>query len=144
MNASPLFVFSHLRWHFVTQRPQHLLSRAARTRPVYFWEEPYAYSPEQVPSDLPAEGRLELLTAEQSPNIVVLRPHLRASDDVEQKQRQLLDRFLAERHVTRFDAWFYTPMALGFAGHLRPEVTVYDAMDELSAFAGAPPELLQR
>ena len=44
----PLLVFSHLRWHFVTQRPQHLMVRAARTRPVFFWEEPYAYTPEQT------------------------------------------------------------------------------------------------
>ena len=40
---SALLVFSHLRWNFVTQRPQHLLKRAARSRPVYFWEEPLTY-----------------------------------------------------------------------------------------------------
>ena len=143
-NAPALIVFSHLRWHFVTQRPQHLLVRAAATRPVFFWEEPYAYEPYQVPDDLPMEGRLELIQAEETANLIVLRPHLRASDDLEAGQRRLLDRFLGERGITHLDAWFYTPMALGFAAHLRPEVTVYDAMDELSAFAGAPPQLLER
>ena len=29
-NRRPLVCFSHLRWNFVRQRPQHLLSRAAR------------------------------------------------------------------------------------------------------------------
>ena len=111
---------------------------------MFFWEEPYAYEPHQVPAGLPVEGRLELLEAEGFPHLTVLRPHLRASDDLEAAQRRLLDRFLAERAITRFDAWFYTPMALGFAAHLRPAVTVYDAMDELSAFAGAPPQLLKR
>src|SRR5262245_21187406 len=32
--------FSHLRWDFVFQRPQHLLSRCARERRVFFVEEP--------------------------------------------------------------------------------------------------------
>ena len=37
---SSIIVFSHLRWDFVYQRPQHLLSRCARERRVYFIEEP--------------------------------------------------------------------------------------------------------
>lgn len=139
-----LLVFSHLRWHFVTQRPQHLMGRASASRPVFFWEEPYAYTEIQVPADLPAEGRLERIAVDGLPHLTVLRPHLRATDDVEAAQRRLLDAFLAEERVKRYDAWFYTPMALGFASHLTPEVTVFDAMDELSAFAGAPPELLRR
>jgi UDP-galactopyranose mutase len=35
-----LVCFSHLRWDFVYQRPQHLLSRAALERRVFFIEEP--------------------------------------------------------------------------------------------------------
>ncbi len=143
-NAPALLVFSHLRWHFVTQRPQHLLTRASATREVFFFEEPYAYESWQVPSDLPVDGFLESLPVEGFPRITVLRPHLRASDDLEAAQRRLLDQFLAERGVVRYDAWYYTPMALGFTAHLRPEITVFDAMDELSAFAGAPVQLLER
>ncbi len=33
-------VFSHLRWNFVFQRPQHLMTRCARTNNVFFCEEP--------------------------------------------------------------------------------------------------------
>jgi UDP-galactopyranose mutase len=47
----------------------------------------------------------------------------------------------AAKAFAHFTAWFYTPMALPFAGHLEPELTVYDCMDELSAFAGAPADL---
>ena len=35
-------------------------------------------------------------------------------------------------------------MALAFSGHLMPRLTVYDCMDELSAFLGAPASLLKQ
>ncbi len=137
-----LLVFSHLRWHFVTQRPQHLLGRASQTRPVYFWEEPFLHDPSNAPSHARVGRALEFLHADGLPNVTVIRPHFYRGDDAEAGQRRLLDDFLQRQHISRFDAWFYTPMALAFAAHLTPEVTVYDAMDELSAFAGAPAALL--
>ena len=143
--ATPaLLVFSHLRWHFVTQRPQHLLSRASATRPVIFWEEPCFDDSAEARTQVSPGGWLEFLSAEGAPHVTVIRPHLQTGDDTEKRQRRLLDTFLAEHRITRFDAWFYTPLALGFAAHLSPEVIVYDAMDELSAFAGASPALFER
>ncbi len=35
-----LICFSHLRWDFVFQRPQHLMTRFARTMRVIYLEEP--------------------------------------------------------------------------------------------------------
>jgi len=35
-----LICVSHLRWNFVFQRPQHLMTRLARERRVFFFEEP--------------------------------------------------------------------------------------------------------
>ncbi|HEY0769093.1 MAG TPA: glycosyltransferase family 1 protein, partial [Sphingobacteriaceae bacterium] len=35
-----LICFSHLRWDFVYQRPQHLLTRFSKDYNVYFVEEP--------------------------------------------------------------------------------------------------------
>ncbi len=137
-----LLVFSHLRWLFVTQRPQHLLRRAARTRTVFYWEEPVWHDPANA--TVPAGGSLEIAQVEDAPHVVVVTPQLLWNEDSSAIVRRLLDAFLAERQVTRFDAWFYTPMALDFAAHLTPEVTVFDAMDELSAFAGAPADLLER
>jgi UDP-galactopyranose mutase len=139
-----LLVFSHLRWHFVTQRPQHLLTRAAQSRKVYFWEEPWF----QDAADPEFRGRdgsfLEFLQAEQSPDVTVIRPHINYGEDPVEGQRRLLNCFLSERCIEHFDSWFYTPMALSFTAHLHPDVTVYDCMDELSAFLGAPPELIAR
>ncbi len=136
-----LLVFSHLRWHFVKQRPQHLLTRAAATRKILFWEEPIWHDP--AAATVPAGGSLEVLKVMGYPNLIVLRPHMLWNESLEAIQRRLLDECLFEQQIARFDAWFYTPMALEFAAHLVPEVTVFDAMDELSAFAGAPAQLLQ-
>ncbi len=131
-----LLCFSHLRWDFVYQRPQHLLSRCAQQRRVFFWEEPFF---DLAPG---AEPTLELLPREQ--NVLVLRPHLASGSDAVLAQRGLLDTFLASRKVERFVRWYYTPMALSFSRHLQADVTVYDCMDELNAFLGAPPEMLAR
>jgi UDP-galactopyranose mutase len=59
-------------------------------------------------------------------------------------QRRLLDGLLRDHAIRRYASWYYTPMALGFTMDLRPLVTVYDCMDELSAFAFAPPQLRER
>ena len=40
MHTLPIIVFSHLRWDFVYQRPQHLLARLAKHRRMIFIEEP--------------------------------------------------------------------------------------------------------
>jgi glycosyltransferase involved in cell wall biosynthesis len=133
-----LLVFSHLRWDFVFQRPQHLMTRAARTREVLFWEE-VVWTEGGAP-------RVELFS--RAGGITVAVPHVPGGMDAtrtDAAQRQLLDRALAEREMQRrpFIAWFYTPMALTFAEHLRPDVTIYDCMDELSAFRGAPPRMLE-
>ncbi|MDQ2835389.1 MAG: UDP-galactopyranose mutase [Acidobacteriota bacterium] len=141
---APLLVFSHLRWHFVTQRPQHLLTRAARTRPVYFWEEPCIHQAGEAPAFVHEGGTLEFLAAGEAADVTVIRPHFFDGEDATTGQRRLLDQWLREQSVKSFDRWYYTPMALRFSAHLRGEVTIYDCMDELSAFRGAPAELLER
>ena len=129
-----LLCFSHLRWHFVFQRPQHLLTRCARQRRTFFWEEP-------VFEDV-KEPRLEVL--EEAEQLWILRPHLSQGSDSNAAQHLLLQEFLDRFQVRRFVRWYYTPMALGFSRDLAGEATVYDCMDELSGFAGAPPELKAR
>ena len=127
---SGLLCFSHLRWKFVFQRPQHLLSRAARTMPVVFWEEP-------VPGDGPAD-----LEQETTPEgVTVVRPRIPSGADPVATERALLDGFLARHPMPQPVLWYYTPRALAFSGHLHGHPTVYDCMDELSAFQGADPTL---
>ena len=58
--------------------------------------------------------------------------------------RRLVDQLVAEHGISLPILWFYTPHALEFAGHLRGSLTLYDCMDELSAFLYADPELPAR
>ncbi len=138
LHRSDLLCFSHLRWHFVTQRPQHLLTRAAQTRRVFFWEEPY------WDADDNGDGTPTLEVMQEGAQLWVLRPHLPRAGNADDMQRDLLRRFMQDQHVATYTSWYYTPMALGFTDRLTPEATVYDCMDELTGFLGAPPALATR
>jgi UDP-galactopyranose mutase len=127
-----LVCFSHLRWDFVYQRPQHLLSRAAKSRRVLFIEEPHYDA-----------TRPCLETRRDPSGVTIAIPHI--PPDAGPVHLQALLNFLLSAHdITDFVSWYYTPMALEFSAHLRPIATVYDCMDELSAFAGAPAALRER
>lgn len=137
-----LVCLCHLRWDFVFQRPQHLMVRWARERRVFFFEEP-------VWHDGPAHLHVARRAGERGAEVIVAAPHLpretRAQEALSAaQQRILLDLLLRAHGVSEFLLWYYTPMALAFSGHLRPRAVVYDCMDELSAFAGAPPALRER
>ncbi|TXD43942.1 glycosyltransferase family 1 protein [Xanthomonas campestris] len=132
-----LLCLSHLRWSFVYQRPQHLMSRFAQDANLLFWEEPIACD----------EPEPWLQVRGEEGGVQVLVPRLPAGcdgDAATQVQRQLLDGYLAELGVRDLVLWYYTPMSLRFSDHLQAHTVVYDCMDELSAFRGAPPELVQR
>jgi UDP-galactopyranose mutase len=131
-----LVCLSHLRWDFVWQRPQHLMSRFARDRRVFFIEEPVW-----------GEGEARLEVGERPGGIKVavpLLPHGLSPEQAEAVQRDLLRDLLAEHEVTEYVLWYYTPMALPVADGLEPLAVVYDCMDELSLFRGAPRELVER
>ena len=129
-----LLCFSHLRWNFVFQRPQHLMSRFARDYRVVFWEEPIL--------DATGEPSLDVAVCAKS-GVTVAVPHLNPDQrDLHEKQlRRLVDEFLASRSGPLV-RWYYTPMMLPFSRHLQADCTVYDCMDELANFKFAPPELL--
>lgn len=131
---SLLICFSHLRWDFVFQRPQHLMSRFARTHDVHVWEEP-------VFEPVPAAPRVE--AKHVAPHLTIVTPHLvegMAEEAVEAALCALLDEYLGTDQPQV--AWYYTPMMLPFSRHLQPDCIVYDCMDELANFRFAPPRLL--
>ncbi|MCO6419386.1 glycosyltransferase [Siccirubricoccus sp. KC 17139] len=130
-----LLCLSHLRWDFVFQRPQHLLTRAARSHRVLFFEEPLRRAP------APGLPRLELRRTPEGVEIATpLLPDSLDEAASDAAQRALLDELLGGEQPAI--AWYYTPMALAFTAHLHPGLAVYDCMDELSAFLGASPRLL--
>ena len=132
-----LLCFSHLRWDFVFQRPQHLMSRFAREMTVVFWEEPIDIGPRETPY-------LKVRQAEDFRKVRVVTPHLPEGLDGAQRE-EALSRLL-DAHVSVLNGplltWYYTPMMLPFSRHLGASVTVYDCMDELSKFRFAPEHLL--
>lgn len=135
-----LFCFSHLRWKFVYQRPQHLLSRATRQWRVWYIEEP-------IYGDPAWNGLSGLDLGRVDPQLTVVTPHLPhglSPDEAICRQRMLLDELIAKQRIQQYASWYYTPMALPFSDHLTPRLTVYDCMDELSAFLGAPTHLLEQ
>lgn len=126
---------SHLRWSFVFQRPQHLLSRCARTHRVFFVEEPIYVE------DGPC--RLQVTLSDENVHVVV--PQIvEGTEDVEMIQAQLLRTLISERQIQRYVLWYYTPMALPTTMGLSPLAVVYDCMDQLAAFKNAPLCLIER
>lgn len=129
--------FSHLRWGFVWQRPQHLLSRFARAQRVFFVEEP-------VEGD-GAARMVHHVCPQSGVNILVPHvPHAMARQATEATVGKLLNRMLLEHEISDYLLWYYTPMALAFTAHLKPAVTVFDCMDELAAFKDAPQDMKDR
>jgi UDP-galactopyranose mutase len=123
---------SHLRWDFVFQRPQHLMTRCARERRVFFFEEPV----------FDTAARLDRVDVRAiTPSLHVLTPRLagdsRGPDEQSARLRRLLDAQRATFGIRRCVLWYWTPMALPFTCHVDPELIVFDCMDDLSGFAGA-------
>jgi UDP-galactopyranose mutase len=135
-DARDLICLSHLRWDFVYQRPQHLLTRCAKQRRVFFVEEPIF-----------GAGPISVDVTRRDSGVWVVVPHLPSSltpEKIDAAQQGLLDFLIGKYAINDYILWYYTPMALGFTRHLKPAATIYDCMDELSAFKGAPPALRVR
>lgn len=133
---STIIVFSHLRWDFVYQRPQHLLSRLAQHYKIVFFEEPVYRT---------GESTMEMSTP--IPNLTVCRPVTPVDmPGFHDDQLPYLKKMVRDLGQDEQDyiVWFYTPMALPLLQELKPRVVVYDCMDELSAFKNPPKQLLQR
>jgi len=135
--ATTLLCFSHLRWNFVFQRPQHLMCRFAREMDVIYWEEPVDIGRGETPY-------LQVREAQNAPKVRLVVPHLpqgMPDDAREATLKRLLDAHVASIRGPLI-AWYYTPMMLPFSRYLDADVTVFDAMDELSKFKFAPAKLL--
>jgi glycosyltransferase involved in cell wall biosynthesis len=129
-----LLCFSHLRWDFVFQRPQHLMTRFAQIADVYFLEEPI----------YDCSGKPYLTFEQKLEKLWVCVPHLQADVTPEETIRimkALLGSFFDDHDCSQFIFWYYTPMAFEFSNSFTPDMIVYDCMDELSAFKFAPPRI---
>ena len=132
---TPLICFSHLRWDFVLQRPQHLMQRFSQDRQVFFFEE-----------FIPTDHHLAYLEihpfADTSVKAIRPRvPHWWSEAERDRALSRLLDDLILLHGGRRPILWFYTPMMYSFAQHVDAAAVVYDCMDELANFKFAPPQL---
>ena len=143
-----LVCVSHLRWDFVWQRPQHLLSRLAKTCNLFFVEEPLA-----IAADEPQRLDHYVWHGTKGESVTVFRlmqpmkePRWVGHGDslTDATYQRLLKKELLRLGIQSPDLWLYTPMAYGFIDALAPANVIYDVMDQLSAFKGAPAELVER
>ena len=128
-----LICFSHLRWNFVYQRPQHLMSRIAKTNRVFFFEEPIFDNGMHY-------------DVNKNEGVFIIVPHLThgmSDDQILDHQRDFLSGLLVDMNIHRYVLWYSTPMALPISDHLQPLIRIYDCMDELSGFKFAPQALKQ-
>lgn len=132
---APLVCFSHLRWDFVLQRPQHLMARFAKERRVFYFEE-----------FIPTDHHLAYLEIHpfEGTTVKSVRPRIPQGWSAERREQalgKLVDELLGLCGAQRPILWFYTPMMYSFARHVAAAAVVYDCMDELANFKFAPPEI---
>jgi len=138
-----LVCFAHLHWDFVWQRPQHLLSRFAQHGRVFYIEDAFYHADDLI------EPHVEVKERQNGVKVVVvhLPNRLRGAENEaasDAAQVKVLKQFFTENEVKTYVFWIYTPMAMSRVREFAPVLTVYDCMDELAQFKGAPPELRQR
>lgn len=142
---APILVHCHLRWDFVWQRPQQILSRLARHHTILFLED--AVEGEGIP-------RLEITMAQSNiVRVVPVLPGFAGTMSVDEQslatlgllEQALLEHpFLKGRFINPIQ-WFYSPMsAKVFMDQFDATAVVYDCMDELANFKFAPADLGQR
>src|SRR5262249_48817024 len=145
MDKPPLLVHAHLRWDGVWQRPQQILSRLAQRRPVYFVEEPIFLTGDNLRPFL-------AVRPEEGGRPTVIQPHLLPQEEAlpevsagnQEIARNLLSWHLRAIKLEHPIRWHYAPMALYLKDCCPGRAVVYDCMDELAAFKGAPPGLMER
>jgi glycosyltransferase involved in cell wall biosynthesis len=142
----PIIAHSHLCWDWVWQRPQQFLSRLSRNRKVLFVET-------IGPDSQLAMPVVRYRHPHGFPNLTVLQlqfPARKWQDGafIDGERRRLVKEFLKDVMPGQFDnavQWFYDPMAVSaFMGQMGEILTVYDCMDELSKFRGAPANIIER
>ncbi|KAF2514877.1 glycosyltransferase [Flavobacterium foetidum] len=123
-----MIVFSHLRWKFVFQRPQHLIIRMAQNIKVLFVEEPLRNHQDDK------QGTL----TEINENLHILQPNVDHIEDI----AVVLPAFVSNRNISL--AWFYSPAFCPLLSVFQFDTIIYDCMDELTLFKGAPPQLIEQ
>ena len=122
-NSYDMIVFCHLRWDFVYQRPQHIISRLSENYKILVIEEP-----------IHNDGKSSYILEDINSNLTILKPKV---DNIAEIRNVLQGLNIQEVGV----AWFYSPAFVDLLPYLKINTIIYDCMDELSQFKGASLEL---
>lgn len=122
-----MIVFCHLRWNFVYQRPQHLISRMSQNLKVLLIEEPIGYEPDEENS-----GNLIVINE----NLHVLQPKVKDIESI----TAIIPQYI--KNSDPLLGWFYSASFTPLLDLFEFETIVYDCMDELTLFKGAPEHLI--
>ncbi|HEY0046137.1 MAG TPA: glycosyltransferase [Flavobacterium sp.] len=124
-----MVVFCHLRWEFVYQRPQHIISRMSKEYKILLIEEP-------VPHEEHEKNTANLIKV--SENLHILQPKVDSLTDI----KNVIKKYVSNTSIEI--GWFYSPSFVPLLSEFSFDKVVYDCMDELSLFKGAPAELLDQ
>lgn len=124
-----MLIFCHLRWQFVYQRPQHLISRMSKNMKVLLIEEPIEYHPED-------KSTANLIVIND--NLHILQPKVKDIESI----ADILPEYIKSKSAGI--GWFYSPSFTPLLSSLHFDVIIYDCMDELSLFKGAPKHLINQ
>lgn len=119
-----LICFSYLRWDADYQCPQYFMERFSTLVRVFYIEEPVFES-----------SRQDYTVKEAADNIFVITPILPESlskEEIPVKQQEIMERLFFDYSIKKYWNWYYTPSAFAFTFHLKPELAVYDRINELS------------
>lgn len=123
MVKNDLLAFSQTRWSFVYQRTQHLLSRYADHRRVFFIEEPIFADTTQISyRKIFVENGVE-----------VIKPILNkdfTSTEIALAMKRVVDDLIEDEFIINFSIWYDTPTALEYTRHLSPISSLYDCINE--------------
>jgi glycosyltransferase involved in cell wall biosynthesis len=123
-----MIVFCHLRWQFVYQRPHHIISRMAKTMKTLFIEEPL------YDSENKNLGNLIIIDSMHH----VLQPNVKDIESI----GGIIPAYVKNKNISV--GWFYSPSFSPLLEQINFETVVYDCMDELSLFKGAPDHLVHQ
>ncbi|HEX8270580.1 MAG TPA: glycosyltransferase [Flavobacterium sp.] len=124
-----MVVFCHLRWEFVYQRPQHIISRMSKEMKILLIEEPIHHNEED-------RNTGELVVVHD--NLHILKPRTTSIKEI----KNILPQYISSKNIQI--GWFYSPSFVSLLPFFDFDTTVYDCMDELTLFKGAPIELLEQ
>lgn len=124
-----MIVFCHLRWDFVYQRPQHILSRLSKEYRILVVEEPVHFESMK-------KSTFEI--REINSQIHVCQPHVSDMEEIGPYLKKHL------KNTVFSVGWFYSAAFVSVLDTLECETVVYDCMDELTLFKGASQKLVDQ